>query len=60
MRSNVFSFGCILVFPHGNSQCFTSSLDKIFWNLGGADFEILCFLGSRFGWEWGSFEEMTF
>lgn len=36
MRSNVFSFGYILVFPHGNSKCFTSSLDKLFWNSVGA------------------------
>lgn len=33
MHSNVFSFGCILVFPDGNSKCFTLGLDKIFWNL---------------------------
>lgn len=60
MRSNVFSFGYILVFPHGNSKCFTSSLDKLFWNSVGGGCEIFCFLSSRFGWEWGSFEEMTF
>lgn len=33
MCSNVFSFGSILGFPDGDSKCFNSGLDKVFWNL---------------------------
>lgn len=49
MCSNVFSFGYILDFPDGNSKCFNSGLDKIFWNLvvGWGDFESLLFLSNR-------------
>lgn len=52
MCSNVFSFGCILDFPDGNSKCLNLGLNKIFWNLvagGGGDFESLLFLGSKIG-----------
>lgn len=31
MRSIVFFFGSVSVFPDGNSKCFHSGLDKVSW-----------------------------